>query len=102
MLAAHESSLLRSGESFYGEPFEDEPHQRLRFTRRGLLAMANPGEHNMNESQFFVSDTDRRHHEKRARNPADLAYAMSDHPRCYPRAHCQAHNLRSDIRPDYL
>ncbi|CAO1618588.1 unnamed protein product [Sympodiomycopsis kandeliae] len=43
------------GESFYGEPFEDEPHQRLRFNRRGLLAMANPGESNHNESQFFLT-----------------------------------------------
>lgn len=33
------------GESIYGEPFKDEFHQRLRFSRRGLLAMANAGEY---------------------------------------------------------
>ncbi|CAO1628326.1 unnamed protein product [Parajaminaea phylloscopi] len=43
------------GESFYGEPFGDEPHQRLKFSRRGLVAMANPGEPNHNESQFFIT-----------------------------------------------
>lgn len=43
------------GESFYGGPFKDEVHQRLKFNRRGLVAMANPGELNMNESQFFVT-----------------------------------------------
>lgn len=37
------------GESFYGEPFEDEPHQRLKFSRRGLVAMANNNE----RSRFF-------------------------------------------------
>jgi peptidyl-prolyl cis-trans isomerase SDCCAG10 len=29
------------GKSIYGEPFDDEFHQRLKFTHRGLLAMAN-------------------------------------------------------------
>ena len=43
------------GESFYGAPFENERHQRLRFHRRGLVAMANTGEHNTNESQFFIT-----------------------------------------------
>lgn len=42
------------GESFFGAPFENELHQRLRFNRRGLVAMANTGERNTNESQFFV------------------------------------------------
>ncbi|CAH0550080.1 unnamed protein product [Brassicogethes aeneus] len=42
------------GESIYGEPFKDEFHQRLKFTRRGLLAMANAGE-NDNASQFFFT-----------------------------------------------
>ncbi|CDZ96204.1 Peptidyl-prolyl cis-trans isomerase [Phaffia rhodozyma] len=41
------------GESFYGEPFEDEPHQRLKFSRRGLVAMANNNARNTNQSQFF-------------------------------------------------
>lgn len=42
------------GESIYGEPFSDELHQRLRFNRRGLVAMANTGMRNSNDSQFFV------------------------------------------------
>ena len=42
------------GESIYGEPFADELHQRLRFNRRGLVAMANAGTRNSNDSQFFV------------------------------------------------
>ncbi|XP_077981158.1 spliceosome-associated protein CWC27 homolog [Glandiceps talaboti] len=42
------------GESIYGKPFKDEFHQRLRFTRRGLIAMANAGP-NDNGSQFFFT-----------------------------------------------
>lgn len=42
------------GESIYNEPFADEFHQRLKFNRRGLLAMANAGEHD-NGSQFFFT-----------------------------------------------
>jgi len=42
------------GESVYGEPFKDEFHQRLRFVRRGLLAMANAGKDD-NGSQFFFT-----------------------------------------------
>lgn len=42
------------GESIYGEPFKDEFHQRLRFSRRGLVAMANSGP-NDNGSQFFFT-----------------------------------------------
>ncbi|XP_060530579.1 spliceosome-associated protein CWC27 homolog [Cylas formicarius] len=42
------------GESIYGEPFKDEFHQRLRFTRRGLVAMANAGKDD-NGSQFFFT-----------------------------------------------
>lgn len=38
----------------YGEPFKDEFHQRLRFSRRGLVAMANAGRHD-NGSQFFFT-----------------------------------------------
>ncbi|XP_055334446.1 spliceosome-associated protein CWC27 homolog [Paramacrobiotus metropolitanus] len=43
------------GESIYPEPFRDELHSRLRFVRRGLLAMANSGEKNSNGSQFFFT-----------------------------------------------
>ncbi|CAG8460498.1 15346_t:CDS:2, partial [Dentiscutata heterogama] len=42
------------GESIYGGPFEDEFHSRLRFVRRGLVAMANSGK-NDNRSQFFIT-----------------------------------------------
>ncbi|PWN37938.1 cyclophilin-like protein [Meira miltonrushii] len=44
-----------AGESFYGQDFADEFHQRLRFNRRGLLGMANGGERNTNGSQFFLT-----------------------------------------------
>lgn len=40
----------QGGESIYGKPFLDEFHQRLKFCRRGIVAMANAGEVNMNES----------------------------------------------------
>nr|XP_018265215.1 peptidyl-prolyl isomerase CWC27 [Kwoniella dejecticola CBS 10117]OBR87373.1 peptidyl-prolyl isomerase CWC27 [Kwoniella dejecticola CBS 10117] len=43
------------GESFYGEPFEDEIHPRLRFNRRGLLGMANNSKRHTNTSQFFFT-----------------------------------------------
>uniref|UniRef100_A0A1A8GKA1 Spliceosome-associated protein CWC27 homolog n=1 Tax=Nothobranchius korthausae TaxID=1143690 RepID=A0A1A8GKA1_9TELE len=42
------------GESIYGRPFKDEFHTRLRFIRRGLVAMANAGP-NDNGSQFFFT-----------------------------------------------
>ncbi|KAJ3142611.1 Peptidyl-prolyl isomerase cwc27, partial [Irineochytrium annulatum] len=42
------------GESIYGEPFADESHSRLRFSHRGILAMANTGR-NTNTSQFFFT-----------------------------------------------
>ncbi|KAF0531184.1 cyclophilin-like protein [Gigaspora margarita] len=42
------------GDSIYGGPFEDEFHSRLRFVRRGLVAMANSGK-NDNRSQFFIT-----------------------------------------------
>lgn len=37
------------------EPFEDEIHPRLRFAHRGLVAMANSGTKNSNDSQFFIT-----------------------------------------------
>ncbi|KAL1740899.1 cyclophilin-like protein [Schizophyllum fasciatum] len=43
------------GESVYGEPFEDEVHPRLRFAHRGLVAMANNGTKNSNDSQFVIT-----------------------------------------------
>ncbi|KAI9464487.1 cyclophilin-like protein [Lactarius psammicola] len=43
------------GESFFGEPFEDEVHPRLRFAHRGLVGMANNGSKNSNDSQFFIT-----------------------------------------------
>ncbi|CAG8768720.1 16213_t:CDS:2, partial [Acaulospora colombiana] len=42
------------GESIYGGPFADEFHTRLRFVRRGLVAMASSGK-NDNRSQFFIT-----------------------------------------------
>ncbi|XP_030022346.2 spliceosome-associated protein CWC27 homolog isoform X1 [Manduca sexta] len=42
------------GDSIYGEPFKDEFHSRLRFNRRGLVAMANAGKDD-NGSQFFIT-----------------------------------------------
>ena len=37
------------------EQFEDEIHPRLRFAHRGLVAMANNGVKNSNDSQFFIT-----------------------------------------------
>ncbi|XP_077517039.1 spliceosome-associated protein CWC27 homolog [Amblyomma americanum] len=42
------------GESIYGAPFKDEFHSRLRFVRRGLVAMASGGADD-NASQFFFT-----------------------------------------------
>ncbi|KZS94530.1 cyclophilin-like protein [Sistotremastrum niveocremeum HHB9708] len=43
------------GESFFGEPFEDEIHPRLRFSHRGIVAMANNGTKDSNDSQFIIT-----------------------------------------------
>ncbi|KAF9696434.1 hypothetical protein EKO04_005183 [Ascochyta lentis] len=46
----------QGGESSYdGEPFQDEMHSRLKYTRRGLLGMANTGKKDDNGSQFFFT-----------------------------------------------
>ncbi|KAI4913013.1 hypothetical protein J4E85_010988 [Alternaria conjuncta] len=46
----------QGGESSYdGEPFADEFHSRLKYTRRGLLGMANTGKADDNGSQFFFT-----------------------------------------------
>ncbi|XP_030379581.1 spliceosome-associated protein CWC27 homolog [Scaptodrosophila lebanonensis] len=42
------------GESIYGQPFKDEFHSRLRYTRRGLVGMAN-SKTDDNASQFFFT-----------------------------------------------
>ncbi|EDV23155.1 uncharacterized protein TRIADDRAFT_27830 [Trichoplax adhaerens] len=44
----------QGGESIYGKSFQDEFHQRLRYTRRGLVGVANYGP-NTNGSQFFFT-----------------------------------------------
>eukprot|EP00729_Bicosta_minor_P005200 gene5200-26194_t len=41
------------GDSIYGKPFKNEYHQRLKFQRRGLVAMVNDEEGN--GSQFFIT-----------------------------------------------
>ncbi|PWY97084.1 cyclophilin-like protein [Testicularia cyperi] len=41
------------GESIYGEPFPVERHSRLKFNKRGIVAMAS--EEGANESQFFIT-----------------------------------------------
>ncbi len=42
------------GKSLWGEPFEDEIVESLKFDRRGILAMANGGP-GTNGSQFFIT-----------------------------------------------
>lgn len=42
------------GESIYGAPFKDQFHQRIKFGRRGMVAMANTGK-DSNNSQFFIT-----------------------------------------------
>ena len=45
----------KGGHSIYdGRPFEDEIRDKLKFTNRGILAMANAGK-DQNQSQFFVT-----------------------------------------------
>ena len=49
------SGTGRGGESVYGSPFKDEFHQRLKFSRRGIVGMANSGVADDNSSQFFIT-----------------------------------------------
>ncbi|MDN3507903.1 MAG: peptidylprolyl isomerase [Simkaniaceae bacterium] len=44
----------RGGESIWGEKFEDECSDKISFSKKGLLAMANAGP-NTNGSQFFIT-----------------------------------------------
>ena len=44
----------RGGESLWGGKFEDELTPKIKFDRKGLLAMANSGP-NTNGSQFFIT-----------------------------------------------
>jgi cyclophilin family peptidyl-prolyl cis-trans isomerase len=44
-----------SGQNCTPEPFEDEIHPRLRFAHRGIVAMANNGKKNSNDSQFIIT-----------------------------------------------
>ncbi|KAN0084584.1 hypothetical protein V8E55_008088 [Tylopilus felleus] len=50
----HRTGTGVGGESFYGEPFEDEVYPPLRFSHRGLVVMANNGTENSNESHFVL------------------------------------------------
>ena len=49
------SGVGDGGESIYGGTFADEFHSRLKFSHRGILAMANTGIVNDNCSQFFIT-----------------------------------------------
>jgi peptidyl-prolyl cis-trans isomerase SDCCAG10 len=46
--------MCSGGESIYEKPFADEFHSRLRFSHRGIVAMANTGR-DTNQSQFFIT-----------------------------------------------
>lgn len=43
------------GDSLWGRPFDDEFSSKLQFTHRGVVAMANNGRKNWNNSQFFIT-----------------------------------------------
>jgi hypothetical protein len=50
-----ERGVRDAGESIYDEPFADEFNQRLKFNRRGLVAMANQSRRDTNLSQSVPS-----------------------------------------------
>ena len=43
------------GESIFGKAFKDEISPRLKFSHRGIVAMANENKPNTNHSQFFIT-----------------------------------------------
>ena len=45
----------QGGQSIYGREFNDEFHSRLKFSHRGIVAMANKNSTNTNQSQFFMT-----------------------------------------------
>ena len=45
----------KGGQSIYGGAFPDEFHSRIKFSHRGIVAMANDGTANFNMSQFFIT-----------------------------------------------
>lgn len=45
----------KGGGSIWGKEFQDEFHSRLKFSHRGIVAMANRNENNSNSSQFFIT-----------------------------------------------
>ena len=45
----------QGGESIWNKDFQDEHHSRLRFSHRGIVAMANKNKPNTNGSQFFIT-----------------------------------------------
>lgn len=45
----------KGGESIYKKEFQDEFHSRLKFSHRGIVAMANKNIANTNGSQFFIT-----------------------------------------------
>ena len=47
--------LQVGGESIYGKPFKDEYNSRLKFSHRGIVAMANENRPDTNYSQFFIT-----------------------------------------------
>ena len=51
----HQVLLTLNLKHISSEQFEDEIHPRLRFPHRGLVAMANNGTKNSNDSQFFIT-----------------------------------------------